>query len=147
MTETMTPWMKRSTLCLLVVTLSSQGQAFQTTAVIKGRQLASTSFPFQCRSAMRSRRDHEANNDDDDDDEQSIGIPQLPAFGASSFSNSHVDFSAGMTSSSYANNDSPDAAFVSPKFKLQYTCNICETRNSHMVSRLGTYKKMTCFFC
>jgi hypothetical protein len=36
--------------------------------------------------------------------------------------------------------DSQPVAFVAQaKFELQYTCNICETRNSHKVSRLGMY--------
>jgi hypothetical protein len=36
--------------------------------------------------------------------------------------------------------DSQPVAFVAQaKFELQYTCNICETRNSHQVSRLGMF--------
>ena len=122
--------MKLSTLCLSFFLLASQGQAFQQLLVGNGRLLGSASrISFRCLQAKRSY---------DSEEEESTGIPQLPAFGASSFSNSHVDFSTGMPSSPPTN--SPDAAFVSPKFKLQYTCNICETRNSHMVSRLGKHK-------
>jgi len=28
-------------------------------------------------------------------------------------------------------------SFVAPKFELQYTCKVCETRNTHRVSRLA----------
>lgn len=33
----------------------------------------------------------------------------------------------------------PVAFVAQAKFQLQYTCNICETRNAHQVSRLGLY--------
>lgn len=78
-------------------------------------------------------------NDGDEKEESSTGIPQLPAFGASSFSNQSIEISSGESPS--PNGDSSDAAFVSPKFKLQYTCNVCDTRNSHMVSRMGKLAK------
>ena len=74
-------------------------------------------------------------DDDGDETEQSTGIPQLPAFGASSFSTASTEITDGLSQS--LNADNVDAAFVSPKFKLQYTCNVCDTRNSHMVSRMG----------
>jgi len=42
--------------------------------------------------------------------------------------------------------DSQPVAFVAQaKFELQYTCNICETRNSHQVSRMGMYELLLFF--
>ncbi len=124
--------MKLSTLCLSFFLLACQGQAFQHLPSSKERLLG---IPSVSRTASRI---WQAKRSFDSEEEEYTGVPQLPAFGASSFSNSHVNFSTGMPSS--LPYDPADAAFVSPKFKLQYTCNICETRNSHMVSRLGKKK-------
>lgn len=96
---------------------------------------------FRDKSILNLKED--SLNGDEDDVEEFSGIPQLPAFGASSFSNPVAMTEDTMTGSCASNSNNADgeafgkAAFVSPKFKLQYTCNICETRNSHMVSRLG----------
>jgi hypothetical protein len=69
--------------------------------------------------------------DDDQDDCESVssGIPQLPAIGASSF---HDRLPSTIR-------DAAQIAFVSPKFELQYTCKVCNTRNCHLVSRIGKY--------
>jgi transcription elongation factor Elf1 len=69
-------------------------------------------------------------NDEDDVDTKESMTPQLPAIGASSFHNRlppnlHEEF--GKSS----------AAFVSPKFELQYTCKVCNSRNCHLVSRIA----------
>mmetsp|Transcript_65974 Transcript_65974/g.191175 ORF Transcript_65974/g.191175 Transcript_65974/m.191175 type:complete len:205 (-) Transcript_65974:115-729(-) len=133
--------MKLSTFCLSFCLLASQGQAFQQLPVSKGSVLGSSSASAP-RTAFRFLH---AKRSLDGEEEESTGIPQLPAFGASSFSTSHADFSTGVPSSSPI--DSPDAAFVSPKFKLQYTCNICETRNSHMVSRLAYREGVVIAIC
>lgn len=53
-------------------------------------------------------------------------IPQLPAFGATSRGLRTMDL------------DTP--AVVNRKFQLSYTCNRCETRNSHMISRQAYQK-------
>ena len=59
------------------------------------------------------------------------GIPQLPPPGTTSFG----------TIPSVANaipeDEAPPAALVGRKFELQYTCNICDTRNCHKVSRVA----------
>jgi hypothetical protein len=57
-----------------------------------------------------------------DDDEK--GIPQLPAIGSSS-----------RDENAPKSNDENKPFVASRKFQLQYTCNICETRNTHSVSR------------
>lgn len=57
------------------------------------------------------------------------GIPQLPPIGSSSLP---TDAAA---ASSLNGNSKPFVA--NHKFQLQYTCNICETRNAHSVSRLA----------
>jgi hypothetical protein len=73
----------------------------------------------------------QSRSDDDQDDCESVssGIPQLPpAIGASSFHNQ---------SPSTIRDAAQTTAFVSPKFELQYTCKVCNTRNCHLVSRIG----------
>lgn len=72
------------------------------------------------RSFSRLRASVPARNDEGDK-----GIPQLPAFGSSSLPKDGASFT----------NDKPFVA--SRKFQLQYTCNICETRNTHNVSRIA----------
>lgn len=63
------------------------------------------------------------------------GIPQLPAIGSSSFgSTPNVP---DVTKQGERATGSKDAAFVGRKFEIQYTCNVCETRNQHRVSRLA----------
>lgn len=62
-------------------------------------------------------------------------IPQLPAIGESSF-----DGAAKVDSVSSASGESQPIAFVGDKFELQYTCKVCDTRNSNRVSRVGTYQ-------
>ncbi len=126
----MTRIMMRSALCLLALTWNTPVQSFQIVPATQaiGCPRVSVSY-FSSLGCLQAKRSFE------DEEEESMSIPQLPAFGASSFSNSHVDFSTSMSPS--PKSDNPDTAFVTPKFKLQYTCNVCETRNSHMVSRLG----------
>lgn len=72
-------------------------------------------------------------------------IPQLPAFGATSYD-------AATTPSSNNNsknnaNDEQKAAFVGRKFELQYTCKICDTRNCHKVSRIAYNKGVVIATC
>lgn len=70
--------------------------------------------------------------DDDDDFENDTGsilnsmIPQLPPIGASESSTNPT---------SLINDDKPFVA--NHKFQIQYTCNICETRNTNTISRLA----------
>jgi len=61
-------------------------------------------------------------------------ILQLPACGESEASNSGT-----MDANSLGENGESSPIFVgSKKFKMMWTCNICETRNTHMVNRIGT---------
>lgn len=70
-------------------------------------------------------------------------IPQLPEIGASSFDQSASRTAQAATPENSnteqvsEENSKNDVAFVSPKFQLQYTCKICNTRNCHLVSRIG----------
>ena len=85
----------------------------------------------------------DAPDEEEADTEVSVGIPQLPAFGSSSFSTpTEVNDHTSLPSFGLARESGP--AFASPKFKLQYTCNVCDTRNSHMVSRLGKTMILIC---
>mmetsp|Transcript_119 Transcript_119/g.178 ORF Transcript_119/g.178 Transcript_119/m.178 type:complete len:208 (+) Transcript_119:61-684(+) len=64
--------------------------------------------------------------------EESEPIPMLPPAGLIQ-PRPISEFTSGTTPL----NDSPAPHVVSPKVELQYTCNICETRNSHQMSRLA----------
>jgi hypothetical protein len=73
------------------------------------------------------------NNDDDDDEDfdctdggVSDAIPQLPPIGSSESSTNP---------NGLLNDEKPFVA--NHKFQIQYTCNICETRNTNTISRLA----------
>ena len=91
------------------------------------------------------RRQHRLQAKDSEGSEDS-GIPQLPAIGASSFSTNSKSSSSShnFQQASEGENQPTDAAFVSPKFELQYTCKVCDTRNCHLVSRIGTFTLLGC---
>ncbi len=62
------------------------------------------------------------------------------AFGDENNSQSSIDEETGHKQIILNSDKGTEVAQVgSSKFELQYTCNICETRNSHKVSRLGTF--------
>jgi hypothetical protein len=66
------------------------------------------------------------------------GIPCLPPIGDTSFDPRNNENSAEKT---IRLGGSPQkvAKVGGHRFQLQYTCKICETRNSHKVSRMGMY--------
>lgn len=78
-------------------------------------------------------------DDCDENESRESSIPQLPAIGSSSLQSSSGGSGSPSTvqEEEKRNNDS-QTAFVSPKFQLQYTCKVCNTRNCHLVSRIGT---------
>jgi hypothetical protein len=73
-------------------------------------------------------------NDDIVDTEEETEIPCLPPIGESSFKGISAKDSEviRLDGASQAVN-----RVGTEKFELQYTCNICETRNTHKVSRMG----------
>lgn len=73
-----------------------------------------------------------------DDSQEDSTIPQLPAIGESSFGAGNPAADTTSSSSHIASSSSEASAFVGAKFELQYTCKVCDTRNSHRISRLGT---------
>jgi DNL zinc finger len=82
---------------------------------------------FRPTSLALRRRQH---NHEDEELQPRPDIPQLPATGSSSRKSSD--------SESSRTSDAVSGTFVgSKKFQLQYTCNICEARNLHMVSRVA----------
>ncbi|KAG7347163.1 DNL zinc finger-domain containing protein [Nitzschia inconspicua] len=105
-------------------------------------------------SALQRRK----NNEEEDEMEDST-IPRLPALGAaksSSLSGSGTERnegsllstpSAATSSDSQQFNATKPTAFVSPKFELQYTCNVCETRNRVIVNRMAYQKGMVIAIC
>jgi hypothetical protein len=67
----------------------------------------------------------------DDEEGETTGIPQLPPSSRGSYKDRD-------TMSSKSGATFQQAPFVlSRKFELQYTCNVCETRNSNSVSRVA----------
>jgi hypothetical protein len=80
--------------------------------------------------------DNPNNNDDKAEDNESIDIPCLPSIGQSSFTG---DTTKSKKSGTMRLDGASQAVgnVGSEKFELQYTCKVCETRNSHKVSRLG----------
>lgn len=68
----------------------------------------------------------------DEEEEQSV-IPCLPPIGESSFKGD----AATIETSTGTMEVNKSIRVSSDKFELQYTCNICETRNTHKVSRMG----------
>jgi hypothetical protein len=123
---------KAMAMCFVAALLCQQGQSFQGARFVNSQHSCSKSPSYPLRSLHARRRSLENGGDETG---ESTGIPQLPAFGASSFSNASTEDPTGHSQS--PNADSADAAFVRAKFKLSYTCNVCDTRNSHMVSRMG----------
>lgn len=93
---------------------------------------------LDCETKVRARRFARSYDEDDEDDVKDSGIPQLPAIGSSSFG-SIPKGSLGSDISKQEKGvvESKDTAFVGRKFELQYTCNVCDTRNQHRVSRLA----------
>ena len=92
--------------------------------------LVSSSKLFSKRRTNRSRSDE---NNHEQSDGNVSKMPQLPpSSGRSSIST---------TTTSNVEDDPP---LVSRKFQLSYTCKVCETRNTHMVSRIGKLNGVRC---
>ena len=94
-------------------------------------------LPFQTRlytTACVDTAQCASRNEDDEDTTAESEIPCLPPIGESSFT--------GESSSATNSADSEDSETIrigTERFELQYTCKICETRNSHKVSRMGEW--------
>lgn len=103
--------------------------------------------------------------DDESDEQEESPFTALPPVGASSFwdrPSQDGDDDDGTSSSSANENSranagkisqnnriivSDKASLVSKKFKIQYTCKVCDTRNSHSVSRLAYRKGLVVAMC
>jgi len=102
--------------------------------------------------------DKNSNDDDDDNDDvdndnnndnmalMPLGLPALGPAGTSSQNSNDDDrmisqltdiFNITSMTTTAINNNNKNASFVTPKFCLQYTCNICDYRNRVIVSRLA----------
>eukprot|EP00980_Cylindrotheca_fusiformis_P006562 scaffold1384_cov116-Cylindrotheca_fusiformis.AAC.40 len=106
--------------------LVSQGHSFTISRLPSRSKIAEpTTTHRTCSFRLSSNCDDDAG----EHDKIASGIPQLPAIGSSSFHRRIPTVSAEM--------DNAGAAFVSPKFELQYTCKVCNTRNCNLVSRIA----------
>jgi protein import protein ZIM17 len=91
------------------------------------------SFRLSARARRRNpNRSHSSDDDEDANDtnlssKTASAIPQLPASGDSSFGSLPLVEDTVLS----------EACVVNKKIGLQYTCNQCETRNSHLVSRIA----------
>jgi len=79
----------------------------------------------------------ESNESDSDEEREILG--SLPSAGNLSYSGEGEDRNTGDSDLSIE--------FVSRKFELQYTCKICDTRNSHMISRRAYRKGVVIVVC
>lgn len=79
--------------------------------------------------------------EDDDDDTNNI-FAALPPIGASSFWDRQDDDETLNNTNLTSHN-----IVVSRKFNLSYTCKICDTRNSHSITRLGYNKGVVIAVC
>lgn len=82
---------------------------------------------------------------DQDNPNTTDKILALPPIGESSSTEPFraMNLNGKHTNSSESDSEKVPVAFVgSKKFEMQYTCNVCDTRNSNRVSRLGEF-----FFC
>ncbi len=86
-------------------------------------------------SSSRPRRRNMTGMNDENDDTETDVIPCLPPIGESSFTGETTHQNGEVIR---LDGTSHDVCHVgSERFELQYTCNICETRNSHKVSRMA----------
>lgn len=96
----------------------------------------------------------------DDDGFEGSSPPGLPALGPAGTSSlgddsgtnvsedPALDYMHVSTSATEDNNDSNKVpTFVNPKFALQYTCNVCETKNRVIVSRKAYREGMVIALC
>lgn len=119
-------------LSLLII----QAFSFTATTIYHGQRSGIVKTPlYNSFRHSKSWKQHllqsRADDDQDETETKSPGIPQLPAIGASSF---HHGLPPNLQEELQ---NLSNAAFVSPKFELQYTCKVCNTRNCHLVSRIG----------
>jgi len=98
-------------------------------------------------------------NDDDNDEAPSLGLPALGPAGTSSNNVNRDDVNcmgdllkASMAATVAMDDDTNGNTnevtnFVNPKFALQYTCNVCETKNRVIVSRQAYREGMVIVVC
>eukprot|EP00536_Pseudo-nitzschia_multiseries_P015453 jgi/Psemu1/69503/estExt_Genemark1.C_8900012 len=102
----------------------------------------------------RRRRRHGDDDDATDGNDRGPALPALGPAGSSRINHRARDPSgavsgAGDNNSSHNNNNNNNtvATFVNPKFSLQYTCKICETKNRVLVSRQAYREGMVVALC
>ena len=116
---------------------------------------SSSEEEFEDKMNRRRRNRNNRSNDDESENDAHIAKPllPLPPIGESSYgsipsahddSQTTIDEATGHKKITLNSEEGTKVAQVgSSKFELQYTCNICETRNTHKVSRLGKFEKLS----
>jgi hypothetical protein len=138
-----------STLAFIVLIIGQHyAQSFSQVAdgvvLFGNRNTRSRQTTTTLRSSSQNNEGLDAsNNKNDKKTEEGSGLLPLPPFGESSFDpesfGGKQKYESGKsTTIALDSGKSTEVAMVgSAKFELQYTCNLCETKNSHKVSRLG----------
>lgn len=98
-----------------------------------------------------SNNEEESSDEDQKEKDGVSTLNALPAIGASSFNAGESSDPTHSNESNTKNNNniiiSEHTNLVSRKFKLQYTCKICDHRNSHSVSRIAYRNGVVIAFC
>lgn len=143
--------------CVLLKVYDANAFSIHRSNVHKKVQASNAHRWVQAGTTLTARRRSLDDYDDELDDVDEINgsgvLPLLPPTGFSSFDelSNKINLSSS-ASEEKSSSSSPKSAVVSPKFELQYTCNICETRNTINVSRVGTFhffimQYILSFFC
>lgn len=138
---------------LLLCWETSSSYAFSTTTTLTPTTTSDTYLPnFGTRNhrsttnpntALSAANDEHGNDNDVDDDNTVNGRFLLPPIGGSSSDGELPD----RLRNKEGERKTPVAFVGSGKFEMQYTCKLCETRNSHKVSRLAYRKGVVIAVC
>lgn len=143
---------------LLVITALILGslQRFEAFTLTKlptvSSQVNSNAFSYRIICHASSHNGDEGSDHQEEEEQQQqpsveeggaeMGIPCLPPIGQSSFSGEDDENVIKLNGGA-----KKIGSVVSDRFELQYTCNKCDTRNSHQVSRLAYQKGVVIAVC
>eukprot|EP00578_Thalassiosira_sp_NH16_P028924 CAMPEP_0181094748 /NCGR_PEP_ID=MMETSP1071-20121207/10156_1 /TAXON_ID=35127 /ORGANISM="Thalassiosira sp., Strain NH16" /LENGTH=267 /DNA_ID=CAMNT_0023177093 /DNA_START=87 /DNA_END=890 /DNA_ORIENTATION=- len=154
-------------LLLLIVFISAQSNissAFLLSPIADRVQCIHYSHLRESFTVRHAAADDSSSEESENSTEGGLGFTALPAIGASSFwdrpqdetNNVHVNAStnsdlarpgAGKDTKENSIIISEHTNLVSAKFKIQYTCKVCSTRNSHSVTRIAYRKGIVIAMC
>jgi hypothetical protein len=111
------------------------GTATSSTEIQKERILVGrrSGGAFVVFGERRRNRNQDAHHDGSSNESRSVEARKIPQLLPAGFGSSAL-MNATEAPSPFSSQSPP---FVASKFELQYTCNICQTRNKHRVSRIA----------